>query len=475
MRLKDALSARFLVHVLVVRPLLGTIFGVNIRGREHLEALDRFILISNHNSHLDTLLLYAALPRCQILNTHAVAAGDYFKKSPLLYRLVSFLFQPIWVDRTERGKAIPDIQRVLDDGGNIILFPEGTRGEPGRLQAFRGGIGRIVDANRSIPVVAAFLEGPERALPRAAPVPIPLWNHVTIAPPQSPQGNPPDITASLQRTLEVFKENASEARQRRPTERRHMLTVAVLGIDGSGKSTLSRSLAEAFSQGGTTAVLSDRVELFEMGSPRGLQPLAVERLRRWINARAKKASSLSRYKVPKLAELLLRDRLLDDVERWYRPGSAFMDGMPALNMTAWAVLYRKEPLSDEMCSKVMRVLTRRGGRIGRGDAVYREFPELVRLGQLGLDRMHAPDATIFLDVPAPVCMQRIAARGEQRQVHETEEKLSRLRDAYLRVCATLEHEWSTPVLVVDGDRDRDVVSAEARAFVERAREVESDC
>ena len=134
MRLRDAISPRLIVHLILLRPLLWAIFGVNVRGREHLVGLERFVLISNHNSHLDTLLLYAALPAQQVLNTHPVAASDSFSKSRWLLRTVDFLFRPIWVDRDNQpARALPNIQAVLDQGRNVILFPEGTRGEPGRL------------------------------------------------------------------------------------------------------------------------------------------------------------------------------------------------------------------------------------------------------------------------------------------------------------------------------------------------------
>ncbi len=468
MKIKEALTPRFLVYLLLLRPLLWAIFGVNIRGRENLSGLDRFILISNHNSHLDTLLLFAALPVSQVLRTHPVAASDYFTKSRWLFRTVSFLFRPVWVDREDKEtRALPNIQRTLDEGRNLILFPEGTRGEPGKLRRFRQGIGRILAANPSIPVVAVFLEGPERAFPRRASFPLPLWNHVTITPPQLLRGSSSDITYSLQKALESLNDQAREARQQRPVARCHILTVAVLGIDGAGKSTLSRRLAQAFSATQRTCLISDRLELFEDGQPRDLQPLLAEKVRCWIGAQAKQAKSLVRYKIPKLTELLLRDRLLREAGRWYRPESIFMDGMPLLNLSAWAILYREEHFTAEVCTKAMSILAGRKEKIRRDDAVLRQFPELKRLQQLRLDRLHMPDVTIFLDVPPAVCMDRIESRGGRRQVHETTEKLAKLQAAYHLVCAVLADEWRLPVLILDGNRELEQVVVEAKDFLHR--------
>ena len=59
---------------------------------------------------------------------------------------------------------------------------------------------------------------------------------------------------------------------------------------------------------------------------------------------AKNAKSLKQYKIPKLTELLLRNVLLNEVKRWYHPDYVVMDGSPLLNLTSWAILYKKSYL-----------------------------------------------------------------------------------------------------------------------------------
>jgi hypothetical protein len=55
-------------------------------------------------------------------------------------------------------------------------------------------------------VVSVYLEGPERAFPKAAPFPLPLWNHITIGPPQLLQGKSRDISCQLHDHLEALAE-----------------------------------------------------------------------------------------------------------------------------------------------------------------------------------------------------------------------------------------------------------------------------
>ena len=88
-----------LLHVLVLRPLLHLVFGLNVRGRENLPIRGPCLLAANHNSHLDILMIYAALPARLVATAHVVAAYDYFARHRLIFAAVDFLFRPVWVDR----------------------------------------------------------------------------------------------------------------------------------------------------------------------------------------------------------------------------------------------------------------------------------------------------------------------------------------------------------------------------------------
>jgi 1-acyl-sn-glycerol-3-phosphate acyltransferase len=459
----DAL--RTALHLLLIRPLLRLLFGVNVVGRENLEGLDRFILAANHNSHLDIFLLYSALPSCKIARTHPVAARDYFSNPPWLFKMVQFLLQPVWVDREESGlAAIKGIQRRLDDGRSIIIFPEGTRGSAGELQEFRGGVGLVASRNPDVPVVPVYLEGPERAFPKTASFPLPIWNHITIGPPQCLRGKSREISSQLHDHLEALAEEECAYRQRRMPKTHKPFVVAVIGIDGSGKSTLSHRLVGCF--GGNSCFIGDSLELFKDGVPSDVQPLIANELRKWVGLKAKSAKDLAHYKIPKLADLLLRDRLLSDVHRWYRPGQVFMDGSPLLNMAGWAILYHEDAFSEELCSKALDILSGKHG-CGKRDPIFKQFPELLTLRKLNLTHLHQPDAVIFLDVDPEVCVERILARGETVQAHENIGKLTKLRNAYRLVCDVVQK--TRPVCRLTGDKSLEQLSDEATAFIKTAQ------
>ncbi len=314
---------RVLLHLAVLRPLVRIYCGVHVTGSAHLHNLPRFILIANHNSHLDVLLLYSLLSASDISRTHPVADELYFARHPLVFALINFLLQPVWIRRAQAGRhddPLEGTRDLLERGHNIILFPEGTRGRPGEMLAFKSGLGRLVSQLPGIPIVPVFLSGPERVLPKGSRVPLPFWSQVLIGPPQFCAGSPRDATKHLENTL--LELSRSGAARRSPRKRRRHTPaplLAVLGIDGSGKSTVSRWLAQRLSAQGSSCLVGDRLEFYDRGEPKALQPLALDEARGMLSRYAKRARSLADYKIPKLAELVMRDRLLSDVNRWYAP------------------------------------------------------------------------------------------------------------------------------------------------------------
>ncbi|MGD2069433.1 MAG: 1-acyl-sn-glycerol-3-phosphate acyltransferase [Gemmatimonadota bacterium] len=474
MALRDLLSPRVLVHVLLVRPFLQLAFGVHVEGREHLEGLDRFILVANHNSHLDVLLLFHILPVRHLRRTHPVAAYEYFSRSRALLWLLDRLLEPVWIvrgggrppasaPRTAAAEvdALEGMRMRLAEGHSLVIFPEGTRGAAGRMTPFKTGVGRLAADFPDVPVVPVFLSGPERALPRSSLLLLPVWNLVTVGPPRLFAGNPGDFTAEVEGAVRELADSEAGRRHRRRTRARRIPAVAVLGIDGSGKSTLSRTLARRLSPGGRVCLVTDDIEVFEGGERSDVQVLLAERLRSSLGRRAKTAGSLESYKIPKLAELLLRDHIVEELRKWYAPDAIVLDGSPLLNITAWTRLYREDAFDESVCLSVLRVLSGHDEVVGPDDPVFQIFPELGALRRLRLARLVLPDAALFLDVDPAVAMERIRSRGEAQQAHEKEDELERLRGAYRMVCDVVERELGRPTRTLDGSLAQEEVAEHA--------------
>ena len=463
------ISLKILIHLLLIRPFVKLLFGVNLFGKENISNHDSYILVSNHNSHFDILLLFYLLPVKHIYKTHPVAAKEYFSKSKIVFQTVNYLFSPIWVSRGEIKANIgflDELRENLKNGHNLIIFPEGTRGSPGEVQSFQNCIGKISQEHPEIPIIPVFLSGPERLLPRKSSIPIPLWNHVTISPPRVFEEASKVITHSLEESIrELARKEKSIRHKRKPKKTRCIKSIAVLGIDGSGKSTLSENISITLSATEEVTLVTDKLQFYENGKPKKMPPFITEHIRRAIGSYAKNAKSLKLYKAPKLAELLLRNSLISKIKRWHNPDCLVLDGSPILNLTAWSILYKEKLFSEVVCVKAIKILCSMGDDIPPNDPIYTDFPELKTLKRIGLAKFDLPEIVLFLDADPKIAISRINKRGEKRQVHEKEEKLAKLRSAYLSICNILSDNFDIPTLIIAGDNSIEETTNTAVEFI----------
>jgi 1-acyl-sn-glycerol-3-phosphate acyltransferase len=132
------------------------------------------LLVSNHSSVLDPPLIGSATDR----QLSFLAKAELFDL-PLFGGLIRRLnARPIRREGADPS-ALRTAMRVLEDGGALLIFPEGTRGDEGIIRSAKTGAGMLAVLSGAA-VVPVFIQGSGRAWPRGRKLPRPAKVTVTF-------------------------------------------------------------------------------------------------------------------------------------------------------------------------------------------------------------------------------------------------------------------------------------------------------
>lgn len=160
-------------------------FRLEAHGLEHVPRKGPVLLVANHRSFLDPLVVGASAPR----PLHFMAKVELFSV-PILGAAIRRL-HTLPVRRAGADpKSLRLALRILEDGNALLIFPEGTRGKDEEFLEGKGGAGMLAVLSGA-PVVPVYIEGSGRALPRGKFLPRPAKIVVRFGSPLSfvGQGN----------------------------------------------------------------------------------------------------------------------------------------------------------------------------------------------------------------------------------------------------------------------------------------------
>lgn len=156
---------------IVTGALARALFHLSVIGRDHVPGTGPAVVVANHLSWIDPVLLALALPR-----KPAFLAMEELWRMPVIkfilhrYRLAIPIRRGV-VDATALRQAID----VLRQGALLIVFPEGGISPDGRLKPFHRGAAMLA-ARSGAPIVPVALAGTREVLPldRIVPRPRPV-------------------------------------------------------------------------------------------------------------------------------------------------------------------------------------------------------------------------------------------------------------------------------------------------------------
>jgi 1-acyl-sn-glycerol-3-phosphate acyltransferase len=159
-------AAREALQRFLLRPLVWSETEPRVYGLEHLEEVrGPVVFVANHSSHLDAPLILCSLPTRWRRRTAVGAAADYFFDVWWRAAGTALIFNAFPVERSG-GKRLSDTPwRLLREGWNIVVFPEGTRSHDGWVGRFRPGAARLC-LGRGVPAVPVAIRGSYAAMPR---------------------------------------------------------------------------------------------------------------------------------------------------------------------------------------------------------------------------------------------------------------------------------------------------------------------
>jgi 1-acyl-sn-glycerol-3-phosphate acyltransferase len=192
------------------------------------------IYFANHQSHLDLVMIWAALPEELRSITRPIAARDYWATTPFKRWITTDVFNAIYVERGGSAPVPPTAARpasaeriepsfdavaqaelplappvaemaepaaavvpgsaealaplqplieALQSGDSIIIFPEGTRGHTGEPQKFKSGLFTLAQMFPDVVLVPAWIDNVQRVMPKGEVVPVPILCSVTFGEP----------------------------------------------------------------------------------------------------------------------------------------------------------------------------------------------------------------------------------------------------------------------------------------------------
>jgi 1-acyl-sn-glycerol-3-phosphate acyltransferase len=160
--------ARAVVMDNVARPAARVLAPATVRGLEHLQHLEGpVIFAANHASHIDTPLLITTLPVEFRHRTVVAAASDYFFDRTWKSVLWSFALAAIPMERSRvNRRSVDSAAALIEQGWNLVLFPEGGRSPDGWSQPFHPASAGYLGKRTGRPVVPVYLHGTRYVLPK---------------------------------------------------------------------------------------------------------------------------------------------------------------------------------------------------------------------------------------------------------------------------------------------------------------------
>jgi 1-acyl-sn-glycerol-3-phosphate acyltransferase len=196
---------------LVCRLLAAGLFQIRCEGREYLPRSGPVLVLSNHQSHFDPVLIGLAADR----RLNFLARETLFGFAPFRWLIRSLDAIPIDRDGAGIGGLKETLRRLKSDEA-VLIFPEGTRSRDGEVSPLKPGFCALARRSRA-PLVPVAIDGAFQAWPRTKRFPGLACIHVEFGPPLTADDlaklDDAELLAEVERRIRACHAQARAGRQ----------------------------------------------------------------------------------------------------------------------------------------------------------------------------------------------------------------------------------------------------------------------
>jgi 1-acyl-sn-glycerol-3-phosphate acyltransferase len=140
---------------------LNPAWPVRIEGRHHMRRDEAYVMVANHLSLLDILVLFRLFTHYKWVSKIENFRVPFIGWNMSMNRYIKLRRG----DRRSVVQMMKQCRKALGEGSSIMMFPEGTRSPNGRMRSFKTGAFELaLDAKR--PILPIVIQGTSNALPK---------------------------------------------------------------------------------------------------------------------------------------------------------------------------------------------------------------------------------------------------------------------------------------------------------------------